>query len=183
MKKLGLLMICVTIAMASAFAQDYLTRNGKISFHSSTPIEDIDAVNNEVLSTINTATGEFNFRVAILGFKFEAVDMQKHFNGDTYMNSAKYPRASFSGKITDLSKVDFKKDGTYSVNVSGKLTIKDVTKPVTAAGTITVKGGKIIAKSEFKIKRADYNVSGEAIHEKKIGQTITIKVDCTYDKR
>lgn len=182
MKKLVILMI-VTMIAGSAFAQDYLTRNGKISFHSSTPIEDIDAVNNEVLSSLNTATGQFDFRVAILGFKFEAVDMQKHFNGDTYMNSAKYPRASFSGKVTDLSKVDFKKDGTYNVTVQGNLTIKDVTKPVIANGTITVKGGKITAKSEFKIKRAEYNVSGEAIHEKKIGQVITIKVDCTYDKR
>lgn len=182
MKKLVFLMI-VTMMAGSAFAQDYLTRNGKISFHSSTPIEDIDAVNNEVLSSLNTATGEFNFRVAILGFKFDAVDMQKHFNGDTYMNSAKYPRASFTGKITDLSSVDFKKDGIYNVTVQGNLTIKDVTKPVSASGTITVKGGKIIARSEFKIKRAEYNVSGEAIHEKKIGQVITIKVDCTYDKR
>lgn len=182
MKKLVFLMI-VTMMAGSAFAQDYLTRNGKISFHSSTPIEDIDAVNNEVLSSLNTATGEFNFRVAILGFKFDAVDMQKHFNGDTYMNSAKYPRASFTGKITDLSSVDFKKDGTYNVTVQGNLTIKDVTKPVSASGTITVKGGKITARSEFKIKRAEYNVSGEAIHEKKIGQVITIKVDCTYDKR
>lgn len=183
MKKLIVLLAIAVLGTTSAFAQDYLTRNGKISFHSSTPIEDIDAVNNEVVSTINTKTGEFAFRVAILGFKFDAVDMQKHFNGETYMNSAKYPKASFTGKITDLSKVDFSKDGTYNVNVSGNLTIKDVTKPITATGTITVKDGKITAKSEFKIKRAEYNVTGEAIHEKKIGQVITIKVDCTYDKR
>jgi len=182
MKKMLVLMALI-VAGSTAFAQDYLTRNGKISFHSSTPIEDIDAVNNEVVSTLNTATGEFNFRVAILGFKFDAVDMQKHFNGDTYMNSAKFPRASFGGKITDFSKVDFKKDGTYNVTVQGNLTIKDVTKPVTANGTIIVKGGKITANSAFKIKRADYNVSGEAIHEKKIGQVITINIDCTYDKR
>lgn len=183
MKKLIALIAFIAAGTISAMAQDYMTRNGKITFHSSTPIEDIDAVNNEVLSTLNTATGEFNFRVAIIGFKFDAVDMQKHFNGSTYMNSAKYPRAAFAGKITDLSKVDFKKDGAYNVTVQGNLTIKDVTKPVTASGTITVKGGKVIARSEFKIKRADYNVSGEAIHEKKIGQVITIKVDCTYDKR
>jgi polyisoprenoid-binding protein YceI len=183
MKKLFVLMIFIAAGTISAFAQDYLTRNGKITFHSSTPIEDIDAVNNEVVSTLNTATGQFDFRVAILGFKFDAVDMQKHFNGETYMNSKTYPKASFTGKISDLSKVDFKKDGTYNVTVSGNLTIKDVTKPVSAGGTITVKGGKVTAKSEFKIKRAEYNVSGEAIHEKKIGQVITINVDCTYDKR
>jgi polyisoprenoid-binding protein YceI len=173
----------IAAATTSVFAQDYLTKNGKISFHSSTPIEDIDAVNNEAVSTLNTTTGQFDFRVAILGFKFDAVDMQKHFNGETYMDSKKYPKASFSGKISDVSKVDFKKDGTYNVTVAGNLTIKDVTKPVTATGTITVKGGKIIAKSEFKIKRADYHVTGEAIHEKKIGQVITINIDCTYDKR
>jgi len=183
MKKLFVVMLAVLVGTSSSFAQDYLTRNGKISFHSSTPIEDIDAVNNEVVSTLNTSTGEFNFRVAILGFRFDIVDMQKHFNGDTYMNSQKYPRASFTGKISDLSKVDFKKDGTYNVTVQGNLTIKDVTRPVTTNGTITVKGGKITARSDFKIKRTDYNVNGEAIHEKKIAQVIAVKVDCTYDKR
>jgi polyisoprenoid-binding protein YceI len=183
MKKLFVLMMFAAAATVSVSAQDYLTRNGKITFHSSTPIEDIDAVNNEVVSTLNTATGQFDFRVAILGFRFDAVDMQKHFNGETYMDSKKYPKASFTGKIADLSKVDFKKDGTYNVTVAGNLTIKNVTKPVSAAGTITVKGGKVAARSEFKIKRAEYNVTGEAIHEKKIGQVITISVDCTYDKR
>ncbi|HEX6914203.1 MAG TPA: YceI family protein [Chitinophagaceae bacterium] len=183
MKQLIVLMTLAAIASTPAFAQDYLTRNGKISFFSSTPIEDIEAVNNEVVSTLNTKTGEFNFRVAILGFKFEAVDMQKHFNDASYMNSAKFPRASFTGKITDLSKVDFNTDGTYNVTVSGNLTIKDVTKPITAAGSITVKNGKVTAKSEFKINRSEFNVSGQAIHEKKIAKTIEIKVDCTYDKR
>ena len=183
MKTLFALLAFVALGTTPAFAQDYLTKNGKITFHSTTPVEDIDAVNNEVVSTLNTKTGDFVFKVLILGFKFDAVDMQKHFNGSTYMNSAKYPRASFSGKITDLSKVDFTKDGSYAVSVAGNLTIKDVTKPVIASGTITVKGGRITAKSEFKIKRAEYNVTGEAIHEKKIAPIITIKVDCTYDKR
>jgi polyisoprenoid-binding protein YceI len=183
MKKLFILLMLISVATTAVLAQDYLTKNGKISFHSSTPIEDIDAVNNEAVSTLNTTTGQFDFRVAILGFKFDAVDMQKHFNGETYMDSKKYPKASFSGKISDLSKVDFKIDGIYNVTVAGNLTIKDVTKPVTTTGTVTVKGGKIIAKSEFKIKRADYHVTGEAIHEKKIGQVITINIDCTYDKR
>jgi len=183
MKRLIVLMTITFLGTLPVMAQDYLTRNGKISFFSSTPVEDIEAVNNEVVSTLNTKTGAFDFRVAILGFKFDAVDMQKHFNGETYMNSAKFPKASFSGKITDLSKVDFTKNGTYSVTVSGNLTIKDVTKAVTTTGTIIVKDGKVTAKSEFKIKRAEYNVTGEAIHERKIGQVITISVDCTYNKR
>ncbi|MCE3282856.1 MAG: YceI family protein [Chitinophagaceae bacterium] len=183
MKKLIVLLSFVVAGTASAFSQSYLTKNGKISFHSSTPIEDINATNNEVVSTLNATTGKFDFRVAILGFKFKSVDMQKHFNGDTYMNSAKYPKASFTGTISNISAVDFSKDGTYNVTVAGNLTIKDVTKPLTTSGTITVKGGKVTAKAEFKVKRSEFNVSGEAIHEKKIAQTITVKVDCTYDKK
>lgn len=183
MKRIMMTMVVLIATSVTVLAQDYLTRNGRISFFSSTPIEDIEAVNNEVVSTLNSATGDFSFRVAILGFKFDAVDMEKSFNGESYMNSAKYPRAGFTGKITDMSKVNLKKDGSYAITVKGNLTIKNVTKPITATGTITVKGGKITAKSEFKIKRAEYNVSGEAIHEKKIGQVISITVDCTYDKR
>jgi len=181
MKKLLFICIAAVGMISFASAQTKMTKNGKITFHSSTPIEDIDAVNNEAVSTLNTKTGDFNFAVAILGFKFEAVDMQNHFNGETYMNSKKYPKATFKGKINDLSKVDFTKDGTYTVTVTGNLTIKDVTKAITVTGTIVIKGGKITARSQFDIKRAEYNVKGEAIHEKKIGQTITIKVDCAYN--
>lgn len=183
MKKILTTILILSAITISAVAQDYLTKNGKIAIHSSTPIEDIDAENNEVVSTLNTATGQFNFAVAILGFKFDANGMKDHFNGDTYMDSKKYPKASFSGKITDLTKVDFKKDGNYNVTVAGNLTIKDVTKPISVSATITVTGGKVTAKSEFKIKRADYNVKGEAVHEKKIGQVITLNIDCTYNKR
>jgi polyisoprenoid-binding protein YceI len=182
MKKLIVLMTLV-VAGTSAFAQSYSTKNGKISFHSSTPIEDINATNNEVVSTLNASTGKFEFGVAILGFKFKSVDMQKHFNGKTYMNSSQYPKAVFKGTISNLSAVNFSKDGTYEVTVTGNLTIKDVTKAITTSGTITIAGGKVTAKSEFKINRSEYNVSGEAIHEKKIAQTITVRVDCTYNKK
>ncbi|HXL55921.1 MAG TPA: hypothetical protein VN958_06680, partial [Chitinophagaceae bacterium] len=43
-------------------AQDYITRNGNISFSSHTPLEDVNAENNEVASTLNTATGAFEFK-------------------------------------------------------------------------------------------------------------------------
>ena len=35
--------------------------------------------------------------------------MQEHFN-ENYMESTKYPKATFSGKIDDLTKIDFGKD-------------------------------------------------------------------------
>ncbi len=173
----------VAVASVSASAQDYLTRNGKVKFFSSTPIEDIEAVNNEAVSSLNTKTGDINFVVAILGFRFDIKDMQNHFNEEDYMHSSKYPKASFKGRITNLSAVDFTKNGTYKVTVEGSLTIKDATKPVKTNGTITVNNGKVNAKADFTVNRKEFNVVGKSFVQKKIAENIKISVDVNYDKR
>src|SRR5689334_16403378 len=120
------------VFILDAKAQVFLTRNGNISFSSHTPLEDVNAENNEVASTLNPSTGAFEFKVAIKSFHFRKTAMEQHFGDADYMDAEKYPKASFSGKITNLSDVNFNTDGTYKVTVQGNLTIKDVTKPVTA---------------------------------------------------
>jgi polyisoprenoid-binding protein YceI len=165
------------------FTQTYITRNGNISFYSHTALEDIKAENNEAVSVLNAATGDLEFKVAVKSFHFEKTAMEDHFNNDDYMASEKFPKAGFKGKITNVSSVNFSKDGVYNVSVTGDLTIRDVTKPVTANGTITVKGGNITVTSTFTIKRKDYNVIGEAFVQKKISEDIQITINCAYEKQ
>ena len=55
--------------------------------------------------------------------------MEEHFNNDDYMASGKFPKAGFTGKILNITAVNYLKDGTYNVSVTGNLTIRDVTKP------------------------------------------------------
>jgi len=131
--------IILILASFNVNAQDYLTRNGSISIYSHTDLEDVKGNNNEVVSLFNSATGSFDFKVAIKSFHFVKAAMEDHFNDENYMETDKYPKAGFSGKISNMADVNFSKDGVYTVTVSGNLTIKDVTKPVTAKGTITVK--------------------------------------------
>ncbi len=180
MKTLILIAVSFVAFMQATHAQTYLTKNGKISFFSKTPIEDIDAVNNQAVSVINSQTGSVAFSVFINGFLFKKALMQEHFN-ENYMESAKYPKATFSGKIDDLTKVNFTQDGTYAVSVTGDLTIHGVTKKVTTPATIGVKGQKITANSVFKVSPADYKISIPKIVENNISKTIEIKVDCKYD--
>ena len=182
MKKiiLSCFLACIFIG---AFSQTYLTRNGNISFYSHTPLEDIKAQNNEAVSVLNAATGDIEFRVAVKSFHFEKTAMEEHFNDDDYMASGKYPKAGFKGKIANICAVNFSKNGIYKVSVSGDLTIRDVTKPVTAAGTVTVKDGNITVNSTFTIKRKDYNVIGESFVQKKISDDIQITVNCEYEKQ
>jgi polyisoprenoid-binding protein YceI len=70
-----------------------------------------------------------------------------------YMASEKYQKAGFKGKILKISSVNFSKDGIYNVSVNGDLTIKDVTTPATAQGTICLKNGAVTVVSQFTVQR------------------------------
>jgi polyisoprenoid-binding protein YceI len=163
-------------------AQDiYITRNGKITFLSQTLIEDIQAVNNEVTSTINIKTGTVQFLVLIKSFQFKKAAMQQHFYSEEYMNSTQFPKADFKGTIQNLNKIDFSKDGSYPVVVEGNLNMHGVTNKLTVNGVITVKGGKISSASKFAVKLADYKISVPSIVSEKVAQVVDVTVACTYE--
>jgi len=183
MKKLFGTCVLIFVLAIVGNSQTYLTRNGNVSFYSHTPLEDIKAENNEAVSVLNAATGDVEFKIAVKSFHFQKTAMEDHFNDDDYMASAKFPKAGFKGKISNISAVNFSKDGVYNVTVTGDLTIRDVTKPVSTQGTVTVKGSNIIIASTFNIKRRDYNVIGEAFVQKKISEDIQVNVNCQYDKQ
>jgi polyisoprenoid-binding protein YceI len=92
-------------------------------------------------------------------FEFEKALMQEHFNGKDFLNTKEFPKAKFSGKITNLSEVDFSRDGSYPTIVKGEMTIKDVTKPLETKGTITVSSKSVTANSTFNLVLADYGIT------------------------
>ncbi|MBL7857275.1 MAG: YceI family protein [Cyclobacteriaceae bacterium] len=182
MKKVLLsLIICVLYLQASAQA-NYMTRNGQISFFSKTSMENIDAVNNEVTSIINTGTGEIVYAVLVKSFRFEKALMEEHFN-ENYMESDKFPKSTFSGKLTNLSAIDFKKNGSYPATVEGDMTIHGIKQHVTASGTIVVNGNKISITSTFSIKLADYKIEVPSLVAEKIAESIEVKVNCQYEPK
>lgn len=182
MKKTILAAVLMAVITFHAAAQKVFTKNGNISFFSTAPMENITADNNQVMSVLNTQTGDLQFSVLIKGFHFKKSLMEEHFN-ENYMESDKFPKSTFKGLITDVSKISFTKDGSYNVAVSGDLTIHGVTKKVTTPGTITVKSGNITASSKFNIRLADYNISIPGLVKDKIAETIEITVSCSYDQK
>lgn len=169
-------------ATTQVYAQKYMTRTGKVSFYSATPIEKIEAVNNEMASALDGGTGEFVFQAPVKSFKFEKALMQEHFN-ENYMESDKYPKADYKGKITNMSAVNLSKDGTYNVSTSGKLTMHGVTQDVTVPGTVTVKGGSATVNSKFKVKPADYKINIPKLVEGKIAKELEITVNAVLAKK
>lgn len=174
-------MICMILLISATLqvsAQKYFTRDGKITFHSDAPMEKIEGVNNKVSSVLMN-TGEMEFAVLIKSFHFEKALMEDHFN-ENYMESTKYPKATFKGKITNISDVKFSANGTYRVAVQGDLTIHGVTKPIQADGTITVSNGVIEATSKFDIAVADYNIEIPKVVRENIAKVVQIRVEMHY---
>ncbi|HRY32344.1 MAG TPA: YceI family protein [Bacteroidales bacterium] len=164
-----------------AAAQKYITKNGKISFFSSTPIENIEAHNKQVNSALDATTGEFVFKVLMKSFAFEKALMQEHFN-ENYVESDKFPNATFNGKIVNLSEINFSKAGVYPVTIQGDLTIHGVTKKINEKGTVEVKDGKVNGKAKFYVKPADYNISIPKTVMKNIAESIEVTVDVMLEK-
>jgi hypothetical protein len=178
MKRLSLLSLFL-IFLLTANGQKYITKNGYIGFFSHTPLEDIKADNNQAASIFDTSTGEIVFQVLIRSFRFEKALMEEHFN-ENYLESDKFPRSTFAGRIINLSEVDFSKNGVYDVTVEGDLTIHGVTKKVSATGTVEITSGGINANSKFMIVPEDYNIKIPNVVRNNISKTIEVTVLMKY---
>ena len=163
MKKSVLALIVSILFLSSAgYGQNsdkLVSTKTQISFFSTTPAEDIEANNSTSVSTINQKTGEVVFSVPMQGFEFEKSLMQKHFNSNKFLDTKSHPKAKLKANIINIDQIDFTKDGTYSADVEGELTLKDVTKPVKENGTLKVNGNVVELHSKFNITLADYGIS------------------------
>ncbi len=157
MKKTIVILLAVTISAFAANAQKYFTKDGTIKFHSDAKLEKIEAANNKATCVLDAPTGAIEWSVLTKGFVFENAFMGEHFN-ETYMESDKFPKASFKGKVENMASINLQKDGNYKAKVSGDMTIHGVTKSMTSDATFIVAGGKITAESKFSVKASDYGI-------------------------
>src|SRR5665213_1326475 len=177
MKHIAVILLAWMSTINQAGQDLYICKNARISLFSSAPIEDIKAVTTEGASVYNAATGELDFSVGIRSFQFEKSLMQQHFNSD-YMESDKFRRATFKGKIQEH--VDVTKDGAYPVTATGQFTVHGVTQTRTIPGKLSVKNGVITMTSEFMVKCVDHHIEIPQIVFHHIAESIKMNVSATY---
>ena len=164
-------------------AQDkFYTKTGKIGFDATSAgsPEKIEGINKSSVCVLDIKTGNIQFAVMMKGFLFERALMEEHFN-ENYVESDKYPRAEFKGSVTNNAAVDYTKDGTYAVKVTGKLTIHGETHDVTVDGKIVIQGGKISAVADFPVKLEDYKISIPGLVSDKVAKIASINVNCSLE--
>lgn len=178
--KLAISLAFVIVATALS-AQKLKTRSGQVRFFSETPIENIEAINNQVSSVINLENGQFAYLVPIKAFVFEKALMQEHFN-ENYMESGKYPNASFTGISKAFEGLDLSKNQTLEIELKGKMTIHGTEKEISTPVVLEVKDGKLLITSKFNVLASDYNIEIPAAKSDNINNNLEVTVKIGYDK-
>ena len=180
MKNINILNIIIVLLIVFNFnskAQERVLKSAEIGFSSDKDGKQFGTKTDKVESTLNTETGEVSITVDVMGLVFDKDMMTKHFRAEGVMNAASFPVITFKGKIVDVSKVNFKKDGEYDVMVKGKMNIKGVEQEIEVKASITIKKKKMTATTNFDLARFDYGVKGK---EKYIANTLQISVELVY---
>lgn len=169
-------MLLLAMAPAGAQVSLFATPAGKVSFFSKAPLEDIEAQNGAASSLVNTASNDIAVRIPINKFDFPNDLMQEHFNED-FMESDKYPQATFKGKINEA--IDWSKAGTYNVTATGVLTIHGVDQQRTLSGKLQVAEKSLRLESNFSVKLADHKIKIPTLLFQKISEQIEVK--CLFE--
>jgi len=175
------LVLALVVAAGAVFAQKKTTSSATVAFDATTPKDGLPkAENKTVIGAVDFTTGDVAFEAAVKNFNFSNPRVQEHFNGANWMNSDKYPKFTYTGKIDNVKKIKIKIDGVYKAKVTGTMTIKGVSKPVEAKGTATVTGGKITVIAQLKIKLVDFGISGQSIEAGKVAKEPKVTVSASF---
>ena len=178
-KKLVILYLFLLIGFSATAQNVFFTRTGHIYFISHTEAIDIDANNYQVASFLDIATGKIQCAVLIKSFEFNLATAKEHFN-ENYMESEKYPKATFKGEIVNMEDISLEKPGVYSIVVRGEIVIRGITKNIDVLAELTIKNNEIIARSEFVLEIADFKITVPKLVEQRVAKKIAVTVNMVY---
>ncbi|SMG13611.1 YceI-like domain-containing protein [Marivirga sericea] len=179
MKNLLIPMLLLILSQQGHAQDKYFTKTGYAKFYSEAPLENIEAINNKVQSIIDMKRSEVVINLPITAFQFENSLMQEHFN-ENYMESEKFPLAKFQGYFVNGAPIDMTVDGSYEVQVKGKMTIHGVTKPLNIGGVIKVTDNNVLATTKFMIRVADYDIDIPTIVFRNIAEEVEVTIELQY---
>jgi len=163
-------------------AQKMITRTGEIKFEASMPaFEEVAAKNNSVSCILDTSNGDLVALALIKAFKFKVALMEEHFN-ENYIESSKFPKATFKGKILnfDASKVT----GTKTAfDFEGELNIHGKTQKIKSKINLASNAGKFNLSSVFVIKPQDFDIEIPSIVQSKIKDQVKVMLNFVLESK
>jgi polyisoprenoid-binding protein YceI len=175
-KLLLFLILFATLAKTDSNKNQFIARQGQVTFFSYTSAENIEAKNNQVLSILDIDKNEIAISMLMRAFVFKKDLMYEHFN-EAYIESDMYPKANFVGNIIDF---DASKTESQTRIIRGNLTIHGITKPVEIKANIKNINGKYNIFGDFKINVNDFQIQIPPILASNIAKTILVNFDFKY---
>jgi len=176
MRREVLISLMILALCGSVLSQGkFLTNEGNIVFFSHTAIEDITAENTEVAGVLDSETGEVAVIVKMTSFQFEKSKMQEHFN-ENYVESEKYPKATFTGHILNNTDVDYSRPGVYEIQVKGEMTIHGASRSFSTEGSLEVESRNIAANMKFMLNPEEYYIKIPRVVRENIAEKMEVRV-------
>ncbi len=173
MKKI--IFLFVLVSAQTVLSQTYFTRTGMTEFKASVEaFEPVEAKNNSTTAILKAGSGDIAAQLFINAFQFRVALMQEHFN-ENYMDSDKYPKAVFRGKIKDFDKGSIDPNKAYAL--TGTLTIRGIKKDVETTVKISTSNNTIKLTSSFSVAPEDFGIKIPSIVSNKIAEKINISLD------
>lgn len=149
--------------------------NGSILFVSEAPLETIQARSKALRGTLEYDSRRFAFTVHVNTFQgFNSALQKEHFN-ENYMESDRFPDATFTGRILDA--VDLRKPGNHTVRAKGMLSLHGHSVERIIPVMLVVKAGELKASSDFLVSLADHGIHIPRVVHQKIAEEIRVSVN------
>ena len=176
MKKIIVSIFVFIMSSNTIFAQKVFETKSAIVQFISIDDRDIDATNNEVTSKLEP-NGKLTFNMLAKGFHFEMKKMEEHFNDD-YIESNKFPNVFFNGQITNFKSINFSKNGSYPVTVTGIMQVHGVNKNIQTNGVIEIVNGLPKASAKFIVRLKEFGMGGIMINM--VADKIEVNITASY---
>lgn len=176
-----LLIFCLAFLVTAAGQEKYITKTGEITFEASVPsFEEVKAKNTNVSAVLDANTGKIAALALIKGFRFKVALMEEHFN-ENYIESSKYPKASFKGTIQDFDVS--KASGKNEYLIKGIFNLHGVDKTMDVPAIITANGKVVMLTAHFVLKPEDFKIKIPSIVSNKIAENVNISVTFQLQKQ
>jgi hypothetical protein len=155
---------------------EYIERQGKITFFSYTPVENIQATSNQGLSIFNADTDELVLEILMRTFTFKKSLMYEHFN-ESYIESDLYPYAQLKAFV-----VDFDPNLKAQTRIiKGDFTLRDITKPIEFKTQITKENDGYRFQGELEVKIDDHEIKVPKVLAANIAKKIQVSFNFQFE--
>jgi len=172
----GLVVLLSTILALYSSGQDLMKSDSVIiSFISDAPLELISAESEMCSGLLDPNTSRFAFKVKLKSFEgFNSPLQREHFN-ENYMESEKFPEASFSGRILDPTPIE--QGEKVKVRVKGDLKIHGISQERLIEVELKLNTDETLTfYGEFEVLLEDHEISIPRIVYQKIAEIIKVKI-------